>query len=110
MNAHTPIPRRESYEPTVRALMPGSEGEDLEIRCALLLMRDCAMTAKLACAEEAFPLMEQVERIASRYAFQAMPLDDLRALRDAMRKLVAAAATMEDWANPTSGKGTDARG
>jgi hypothetical protein len=103
-------PSRERYAPTVSALMPGSMGEDLEIRCSLLLTRDCAMSAKLDCGEEAFPVMEQIERIASRYAFQPMPLDDLRGLRDALRKLVAAAATIEDWAKPAAGKVTNARG
>jgi hypothetical protein len=97
MNAPAEIPtiRREDYEPTIRALMPSSEGEDMEIRCSLLLMRDCAASEKRFCCEDSWPLMDHVERLASGYAFHHMPLDRFRDIRDALRKTVAAAASFE---------------
>jgi hypothetical protein len=87
---------RDDYAPTVRALMPGSDGEDMEIRCSLLLMRDCATSAKRYCSEEAWPVLDHVERLASHYAFKHMPLDRFTELRAAMRKLVAAAGALDE--------------
>jgi hypothetical protein len=110
MNAEpTPLARAlqlADYEPHVHAFLPGCGGEELEIRSALLLMRDCAAAAKTHCTDEAYPLLEHVEHLASRFAFQGMLIEDLRDLRTAMRKLVAAAASIDEWA----GKGIDGRG
>lgn len=99
---------RDQYIPTVNIFMPGCAAEEMEIRCALLLMRDCAMAAKKSCSEEAFPLLDQVERLTSDNAFRGMPLDQLRELRRVLRLVVSAAANVDDWAS--SGKGGDGRG
>jgi hypothetical protein len=106
MNAPLVDPSRRQYVPTVNALMPGTEGDELDIRCSLLLMRDCAAAAKARCSDEAYPILDQVESLASRYAFQGMAVEKLDELRTAMRKVVAAAACLDDWA----GKGVDVRG
>lgn len=87
--------RRQDYEPTVRALMPASDGEDMEIRCSMLLMRDCAASAKRYCSEDAWPVMDHVERLAGDYAFRRMNLEKYREFRDALRKLVAACASLD---------------
>lgn len=110
MNAVTVGPdlRRQQYEPTVRALMPGAEGDELDVRCSLLLMRDCSTSAKNSCSEEAWPILDQVERLTSRFAFQAMPIEDLVELRRVLRLVVAAAANLDAWATP--GKDSDGRG
>ena len=94
MNAPSPV-QRQDYEPTVRALMPSSAGEDMEIRCSLLMMRDCAASEKRFCCEDTWPLMDHVERLAGHYAFHHMPLDRFREIRDALRRTVAAAACFE---------------
>jgi hypothetical protein len=95
--------RRQDYEPTVRALMPASDGEDMEIRCSLLLMRDCAASAKRYCSNDAWPVMDQVERLAGDYAFRTMPIEKYRGLRDALRKLVAACACLDAVADEADG-------
>lgn len=106
MNAPLVHESRRQYVSTVSAFMPGAQGDELDIRCSLLLMRDCAAVAKGSCSEEAYPILDHVERLASRYAFQGMPIEDLHELRKVMRQVVAAAACLDDWA----GKGTDGRG
>lgn len=105
MNA--PVDMRKQYVPTVNALMPGSEGDDLDVRCSLLLMRDCATSAKTTCSEEAYPILDQVERMASQFVFMPMPTDRMIQLRQVLRQVVAAAAGLDDWA---TGKGGDDRG
>jgi hypothetical protein len=106
MNAIPQGDPRRQYVPTVNAFLPGAEEEEVDVRCSLLLMRDCAAVAKTHCSDEAYPILDQVERLASRFAFQGMAVDDLQRLRAAMRKIVAAAATLDDWA----GKGSNGRG
>lgn len=106
MNAPVVHESRRQYVPTVNALMPGAQGDELDIRCSLLLMRDCAAAAKGSCSGEAYPILDEVERLASRFAFQGMPIEELQELRKVMRQIVAAAASLDDWA----GKGNDGRG
>lgn len=110
MNAPAAM-RRQDYEPTVRALMPASEGEEMEIRCSLLLMRDCALSAKRYCSEDAWPVMDHIERLAADYAFRSVPIDKYREFREALRKLVAACACLDSAAaqEAQTGEGIGAR-
>lgn len=85
-------PRRQDYEPNVRAFLPGVEGEELQMRASLLLMRDCAMATKPIASEHGWLLLDVVERTASQYAFWSMPLDDLREIRRLLLNVVAAAS------------------
>lgn len=60
-------PRREDYEPIVKAHMPCRvfEGEELMLRSSLLLMRDRAMATKQVASESGWALLDIVEREAS---------------------------------------------
>ena len=81
------------------------------MRASLLLMRDRAMATKQFCSEEAWTILDHVERLASLYAFRSMDLDDLTALRRILVSLVAASSGLEGifGAQPSLG-GTNARG
>lgn len=88
-------PTREDYLPHVRVFMPAVQGEELEMRASLLLMRDRAMATKGFCSEEAWHILDHVERLASRYAFTPMPKEDVGELRRILLNLVAAASSLE---------------
>lgn len=106
MTDATAIPEsRRQYVPTVTTFLPGVQDEELDVRCSLLLMRDCAMAAKGSCSEEAWTILDHVERLTSRFAFQGMPLDHLVELRRVLRLIVAAAASLDDWASPRKDAG-----
>lgn len=113
MNAEAP--RWHQYIPTVQAFLPGCEGDELRDRCGLLLMRDQAMVTKQNCSEEAYALLDHVERTASAYAFQSMRLDFLHRLRAALLKVVTASSDLEAFARdflnpqPAPGEGENAR-
>lgn len=92
--------KREDYEPNVRAFLPGVDGEELEIRSALLLMRDLSAAAKPQASEQGWCLLDVVERTASTSAFRAMPLAELVELRRLLRQVVAAAAGFDQLYAP----------
>lgn len=103
--------RREDYEPNVRAFLPSCEGDELEIRSALLLMRDLSAAAKPQASEQGWCLLDVVERTASESAFRAMKLDELTELRRLLRQVVAAAAGFDQLYAPALPLGeTDDRG
>jgi hypothetical protein len=85
-------PTREDYAPSVRTFLPGCDGEELQMRSALLLMRDRAMATKPICSEEGWAILDLVERTASRDAFRPMPLDELKEVRRLCVMLVATAS------------------
>lgn len=86
---------RHRYRPTVEAFLPGCAGEELELRCSLLLLRDNATVIKGSIAGEAWPLLDHVERLASEYALSSMKLDSLRQLRRAVVMITAQANTLD---------------
>lgn len=88
-------PKREDYEPHVRVFAPWAEGEELSIRASLLLTRDRALATKKFCCEAAWPVLDHVERMAGRFAFQTMAFDDLKQLRYILTMLVAQASNLE---------------
>lgn len=98
--AATRFLRREDYAPTIDALLPGVQGDELTARCSLLLMRDHAMSTKRHCSEEAWGILDQVERIAGGYALQPMKLAELAEIRRVMIMLVAAASDLEGIFQP----------
>lgn len=101
--------RREDYEPNVLAFVPSAQGEELEIRSALLLMRDLCMAAKAHASDQGWVLYGLVEQTVSLQAFAAMPIERLRELRLVCRRCIATAAGFDDlFALPVGG--TDAGG
>lgn len=107
-----PPHQREAYAPIVQRFLPGCEGEELATRCSLLLMRDRALTHSRACSDEAFPVLGQVERLTSTYAYASMRLEQLKELRRLCVMLVANASGLEafayDLAYPEEGQGARA--
>lgn len=85
-------PKREDYVPTIRAFLPGVEGHELELRSSLLLMRDRAIATKPAACEEAWQILDLVERTASNNAFRSMALGELEEVRRLLIRLVATAS------------------
>lgn len=89
-------PRRSDYEPIVKGLRPFIEGEELELRASLLLMRDMAVSTKPSACEPAWYLLDIVERQASEAALNhRYKLDDLRQLRYLCLKCVATASDFD---------------
>lgn len=113
MNAVT-NPAREQYKPIVQTFLPGCEGEELELRAALLLMRDRAIAVKPIACEESFAILDLIERTASRDAFRPMAFEELTRLRYILLKLVGCSSDFDAmWARtyPETGDGeSDARG
>lgn len=94
MNAYSP-PRRQDYEPTVRAFLPSAQGEELELRSRLLLMRDRAMATKPISSEYGWLALDLVERMARDFAFRPMKADELAEIRRISVNLVAAASSLD---------------
>lgn len=92
-------PKREDYEPAVKCFLPSAFGEELELRASLLLMRDRAMSVKPVACEEAWQILDLVERTASRDAFRSMAMDELRELKRLLIRLVSTASGFDAmWA------------
>lgn len=101
MNIVTDIrhPKREDYEPNVRMFLPSAQGEELELRASLLLMRDRAIATKPIACEEAWQILDLVERTASRDAFRSMRMDELREIKRLLIRLVSTASGFDSlWA------------
>lgn len=103
MNAPTArFPKREDYEPVVLSFLPTAEGEGLKMRASLLLTRDrCAATKPIAC-EEAWHILDLIERTVTRDAFRPMPDAELAMIRYILIKLVTAASEFDALFGPPS--------
>lgn len=95
MNAPMGGPSRAEYEPMVRAFLPQAVGDELTHRSALLYIRDRAMAAKSSASEEAYCLLDLVERTASRDAFRGMPVPELTEIRTLLNLVVALASRFD---------------
>jgi hypothetical protein len=103
MTEHAPIraPRRSDYEPIVKAMRPHCEGEELELRASLLLMRDRAMATKKIACTPAYALLDVVENVANESALSfAVSKDQLRELRRLCLSCVAAASSFDTLYQP----------
>lgn len=89
---------RERYVPIVKHHMPHCDGEELSLRCALLLMRDQAASRLDKCSEEAWPTLNEVNRLATLYAYRRIPLEELRDLRQRLIQLTMCASGLEMFA------------
>ncbi len=104
-------PKREDYEPAVRCFLPSVQGEELELRASLLLMRDRAMATKPIASEEGWVCLDLVERTASRDAFRPMKLDELQEIKRLMIRLVSTASGFDQlWAPQLDLGGADGGG
>lgn len=104
-------PSREDYVPAVRAFCPAAEGEELELRASLLLMRDMSMSTKPRCSEEGWQILDLVERTASRDAFRSMSIAELAEIRRLLIRLVSTASGFDAlFARQLPLGGTDGRG
>lgn len=115
MNAPANIlPKRVAiYEPQVRAFLPGVEGEDLRLRCSILLARDQATRGMTRCSDEARGILAEVQRLSQDAAYARLPIDILRDVRAQLVRLLSCATAIETIAyriaHPDEG-GVDARG
>ena len=105
--------RRDQYIPQVKSFLPICEGEEVALRCSILLVRDMATASMRRCSDEAHGILDQVQRLAVQYAFTAMGIERLRRLRHELVRLVSCANGLESFAymsdDPESG-GNDAGG
>ncbi len=91
MSEHRP-PRREDYEPIVKGLMPYCSGEELMIRCSLLLMRDRALATKPVASASGWALLDIVEKEANEVALRGMDIENLREFRRLCIRCVSTAS------------------
>jgi len=111
MNAPAKVqPTRNRYAPIVRHHMPGIGKDETELRCSLLLMRDQATSSMRRCSDEAYGILQQVQRLADQYAYARMSFDDLSALRSQLVRLISCASGLEAFAFSLATGGTDAGG
>ena len=85
-------PKREDYWPAVVSFLPSAQGEELELRASLLLMRDRAVVTKPNASDEGWQILDMVEKIATRDAFRSMEIDGLRELRRLLLRLISTAS------------------
>jgi hypothetical protein len=101
MNAQTKVtaaaPARDRYRPIVTHHLAGCSGKELGLRCSILLMRDMATSKQRDCSEEAYGILGQISRLATRYAFEIMPVEELESLRYALLRLTAVASDLEQF-------------
>lgn len=109
MNAPANL-RRDSYIPTVQALLPGCEGDELRLRCGILLMRDFATAQHRWSTEEAGIVLEHIQRLATAHAFASMPADRLEDIHHALVRLGTVATDLARIFPAASAEGEDARG
>jgi hypothetical protein len=106
MNAPLPAgvsrpPKREDYEPIVKGLRPLVDGEELDLRCSLLLMRDRAIATKNTVSAPAWQLLDVVQCETSDNALNwRVDIEGLRELRRLCANCIAAAASFEALYNP----------
>jgi hypothetical protein len=94
-------PRHEDYIPIVKAMIPFCDGEDLRLRCGLLLMRDRAIASKPNTVEPTWQLLDIVQRESEEAAFRTMSLDDLREIRRLCIAVVMAANGFNQFYQPS---------
>lgn len=117
MNAPARIPsdvkrsaRRDAYIPIVTAHLPGCAGEELQMRCGMLLMRDSAAARLRWITEEPGYVLEHIQRLTSKYALAIMPFDDLQMLYRTVMRLGMSAAALATLFPAAPAEGADARG
>jgi hypothetical protein len=113
VNAQTTITgssRRDAYVPMVEALLPGCEGEELKLRCGILLMRDYATSRLRWCTAETGELLLVIQRIATQYAFTTIGLAALESLHHELVRLSAVATNLARIFPAAPAGGEDARG
>jgi hypothetical protein len=94
-------PRRSDYEPIVKGMRPFIEGEELELRSSLLLMRDRAMATKASASEYAWSLLDVVERVGSDHAMNhRVDVESLREMRRICLNIVCAASSFDAMYQP----------
>jgi len=94
----------EQYRPIILTFLPGCEGDELDLRARLLLMRDRALATKPIACEDSWYLLDLVERVASRDAFRSMHIADLERTRATLVMCVAAASNFDSM-NPQPASG-----
>lgn len=94
-------PRKEDYFDIVRGLRPFVQGEELELRASLLLMRDQAMGRKNSACEPAWMLLDVIERVASENAMNhKVDIETLRELRRLCLNCACAASSFDALFHP----------
>jgi hypothetical protein len=91
-------PARDRYLPIARHHLPGCEGEELQVRCSILLMRDQASSSLRRCSDEAAGTLNEVQRLATLYAYAPIPLEELKELRYRLLQLTQTASGLEMFA------------
>lgn len=110
MNAQV---RWQDFRTTVLPIFPRAQGEELEMRSRLLLIRDLALRALGYATEEAYPLLHAVSEMAGRYALTPVTLPQLREMRRILVMTSAAANSMQVLTNEIHrawAEASDARG
>lgn len=75
-------PRREDYEPIVKAMRPHCQGEEMMLRSSLLLMRDRAVSTKQVACSPSWAMLDVVERESGEAALSFnITTDELREIR-----------------------------
>ena len=89
------VPQSEQYVPVLKRVLPGAQGEELQLRCSILAHRDNCAAALTRCSDDAYPFLLAVEQLATKYAYVEMPLARLRLLRKNIAMIVANTSSIE---------------
>lgn len=87
--------QRSDYHPMVRAFMPKCEGDELDCRASLLLIRDRAMSTKRVASEHGWTILDVVQNLAGENALKSMSLDDLQEIRRQAIRLIGCASGID---------------
>lgn len=94
-------PTRSDYEPIVRGMRPFIQGEELELRASLLLMRDQSLGRKNSACAPAWMLLDVIESVANENAMNCkVDVETLRELRRICLNCACAASSFDALFNP----------
>lgn len=86
---------RAAYEPAIQRFLPGCEGRELMLRASMMMLRDQAGARMQHCSDEAYGVLQQVQRLGLHHALASMQVEVLDEIRGAMVRLAAQASVLE---------------
>ena len=93
---------RDDYIPILARLLPGAVGLEVELRCSIMHLGDCARSRLQYCRAESGGVLRHVAALSSEYRFEPLSLDDLRSLVFHLRRLTSSASGLEAFGNRVS--------
>jgi len=83
------------YGQMVGLLVPGTPEDQIEIRAALMMMRDLSSSAKRNAGDVSWAILDIIEQVVTQFGFAAMTTEEATEMRMVLRLLAQAAARFD---------------